>query len=356
MEITLPTDEVASVDLELEHRLSIHLETATSSFKIDDEMGHSKKPQNNGCITNSPIYANEKPLLCKDVLSGDQYWASVNSIVAESACTSESEEGFTSDLESWTDDEEDDSDESVLCLTSHGARPLDSNDSLRPPLPRRLSFKPLETVEEGEPAGPENAEASHKEDQTRRQPVDSDLESSPTVIFENRFFTVSESKIAGWGAFAAQDLKFGDVVLVEKPLFTADSSSLFKEFSKLDRDTREVALALHANDNCKPGTPKLQAIWTTNCFSTGWRDAAGLFPVASRFNHSCPPRDNIAYTFNASTGSLEMVVKAPAIVAGEELTISYGNERTPLDLFLRYGFRCCCGACPGLTDSGLDIW
>ncbi|KAK7413598.1 hypothetical protein QQX98_007533 [Neonectria punicea] len=356
MEITTSTDEIASLDLRLEHRLTIQLETTASSLKADSDMGNSKKAQNNGCITDNRIYPNEKPLLCKDVLLGDQYWLSVSNITAESACTSESEEGFTSDLESWTDDEDDDSDESVLCLTSHGARPLDSNDSLRPPLPRRLSFKPLETVNEGEPAGSEDAESSHIQGQVSTQTVEPDLESSPTVIFENGFFNVSVSKIAGWGAFAARDLKFGDRILVEKPLFTADSSSLFKEFDKLDRGMREVALALHANDNCKPGTPKLQAIWTTNCFSTGWRDAAGLFPIASRFNHSCPPKDNIEYTFNNSNGSLEMMVKAPKIAAGEELTISYGNERTPLDLFLRYGFRCRCGACPGLLDNTLDIW
>lgn len=51
-------------------------------------------------------------------------------------------------------------------------------------------------------------------------------------------------------------------------------------------------------------------------FSTGIRDTAGLFPVASRFNHSCRPGDNVEYAFDPDKQTLEMVVKAESIRAG----------------------------------------
>ncbi|KAH7133425.1 hypothetical protein B0J13DRAFT_101782 [Dactylonectria estremocensis] len=282
------------------------------------------------------------------------YWSSSDSIAVEDICTSESEDALTSESDAWSDDDDDtNSDESVLCLTSRGPRPLDSSDSLCPPLPRRLSFKPLETEEKksDEDATSKTPDARFEKRDIIQHPVITSLDWPQNVIFQNQYFSVAESKIAGWGAFAIRDLKYGDTILMEKPLFTADSSTLFHEFDKLDQEKREIALALHANDMCKPGTPKVQAIWTTNCFATGLRDKAGLFPIASRFNHSCHPKDNVEYTFDRHQNYLEMIVKADTIAAGEELTISYGNERAPIDLFLRYGFRCRCGACPGLIDS-----
>ncbi|KAF7551303.1 hypothetical protein G7Z17_g5075 [Cylindrodendrum hubeiense] len=351
METLTESGEISNLDLQLEDRLSIQLET-TSPSQADTEANDSEEIPKHDLVATSVSHA-ERPLLCKDILYMLHHWASSDSISIEYACTSESEDDLTSESDTWSDSEEDDSDESVLCLTSHGPRPLDSTNSLCPPLPRRLSFKPLEAVEEKshESATDEDKEPRNVKIDLIQHPITPSLEWPPNVIFQNDYFAVSESKIAGWGAFAATDLKYGDRILMETPLFTADTSSLFKEFDKLNRGEQEVALALHANDMCKPGTPKLQAIWTTNCFATGLKGKAGLFPIASRFNHSCHPKDNVEYNFNRHQKYLEMVVKADSIAAGEELTISYGNQRTPMDLFVRYGFRCRCGACPGLIES-----
>ncbi|KAH7153020.1 hypothetical protein EDB81DRAFT_441557 [Dactylonectria macrodidyma] len=345
-----------NMDPQLDDPMSSHSETTTTKSHtgtLTDNQNTMPK-----CDTNPPTGSHtEKPLLCKDVLHMLHHWCSSDSIAVEDVCTSESEHDLTSESDAWSDDDDDDgtnSDESVLCLTSRGPRPLDSSDSLRPPLPRRLSFKPLETTEEKkshESATGQSYERDFEKKDIIQHPVVPKPEWPQNVIFQNQYFSVAESKIAGWGAFAIKDLKYGDTILVEKPLFTADSSTLFHEFDKLDQDKQEIALALHANDMCKPGTPKVQAIWTTNCFATGLRDKAGLFPIASRFNHSCHPKDNIEYTYDHRQKYLEMIVKAETIAAGEELTISYGNQRTPIDLFLRYGFRCRCGACPGLVDS-----
>lgn len=83
-------------------------------------------------------------------------------------------------------------------------------------------------------------------------------------MFHNEYFTISRTENAGWGAFAAKDLKYGDKILFEKPLFVADWRTLYKEFEKLDLSQQRIAMSLHANELCKSGTPRLQAIWTTN--------------------------------------------------------------------------------------------
>ncbi|RGP77414.1 set 5 [Fusarium longipes] len=178
------------------------------------------------------------------------------------------------------------------------------------------------------------------------------------AIFENEYFKVKRSHIAGWGAFAVRKLKEGDQILVEKPLFTATNLTLFHEFSNLSEPRRNVAYSLHTNSNIKAGTPVELVIWKTNAFATanplnGYYDAeAGLFPIASRFNHACSPMNNVNWHYNYVDETLEMVVKAESIEAGQELTISY-DTLSPMALYDRYGFQCGCGGCPGLSDREL---
>lgn len=81
---------------------------------------------------------------------------------------------------------------------------------------------------------------------------------------------------------------------------------------------------------------------------------AGLFAIAARFNHACEPSHNIDYVFDDENGCLSLTVRADRVFKGEELTISYGRGRTPGILYLWYGFRCQCGACPGLSDA--EVW
>ncbi|KAJ4204103.1 hypothetical protein NW767_004960 [Fusarium falciforme] len=156
----------------------------------------------------------EKPLLCRNVLARDQLSTSPDSIATEYAATSGSEPEFTSDSDFWTDDEDDDTtNESVLCLTSRGATFLDSTDTLRPPLPRRLSFKPLESVTPhlGSPPklpSPELIPTPAADGPLTPSP---DGPSPGIVIFHNDYFAVAQSRIAGWGAFAARDLKVREV-------------------------------------------------------------------------------------------------------------------------------------------------
>jgi hypothetical protein len=86
------------------------------------------------------------------------------------------------------------------------------------------------------------------------------------VIFENSYFQVRRSQLAGWGAFAVRPLEKGDKILVEKPLFTATNQTLFDGFANLSKRLRDVAYNLHANSNLeriKTG-PIETLIWKTN--------------------------------------------------------------------------------------------
>ena len=92
---------------------------------------------------------------------------------------------------------------------------------------------------------------------------------------------------------------------------------------------------------------------TSFSFSTDYEDSeAGLFPIASRFNHACNPIQTVDWHYNDDNQTLEMIVQADVVKAGEELTISY-DSLSPLGLYDRYGFKCSCGGCPGLSDEEL---
>ena len=87
---------------------------------------------------------------------------------------------------------------------------------------------------------------------------------SPSPEYRNEYFQVAKSAVAGWGAFAERDLKRGDVILREIPLFVAESHNIIREFYKLSLQDREVALSLHAHELIKGDTPKITAVWHTN--------------------------------------------------------------------------------------------
>ncbi|POR32863.1 Uncharacterized protein TPAR_06939 [Tolypocladium paradoxum] len=177
--------------------------------------------------------------------------------------------------------------------------------------------------------------ASHQEDgnETCLPPVI--YKTCPAPQFDNEYFEVAESKVAGWGAFATKPLKRGNTILREKPLFVADHSCLFQEYDKLDKQAKRVALSLYANELFK---------------SVGGR-LAGLFPIAARFNHSCHPTQNVDFEYDEASRCLVLYVRADEIAAGEELKISYGKDRTLAELYMTYGFRCRCGGCPGMSDK-----
>lgn len=194
------------------------------------------------------------------------------------------------------------------------------------------------------------AEASLSGEKREDNDLTRKLSSDPE--FENGFFKVRKSNVAGWGAFATRDLAKGDVILRERPLFVATNNDLFQEFYNLGSDDMDIALSLHSHQFIKGDTPIILGIWHTNCFAVGCH-TAGLFPIAARFNHACHPINNIDYRVNQAN-NLVMTARAD-IMAGQELTISYGKNLSPQLLYLCYGFRCRCGYCSGLGDDEIAM-
>lgn len=89
-------------------------------------------------------------------------------------------------------------------------------------------------------------------------------------------------------------------------------------------------------------------IWETNCIPQGDHNAQGLYPMISRFNHSCVP--NAIYHWREDLGT-NVVIVTKALTGGEEICVPYfkslfmnsgeRNKRT----MISWGFQCKCKAC-----------
>ncbi|EKJ71318.1 hypothetical protein NXS19_001737 [Fusarium pseudograminearum] len=265
---------------------------------------------------------------------------SLDSVVIEYGGTSGSDLDSTSDLEFSSDDEdcEHETTEDFLPKATNYCDPLNKNG--------------IDTCDLG--AGDMNTPDADEYVHTKVASLPL-KPTEATVIFENEYFQVKRSDLAGWGAFAVRELKEGDQILLEKPLFTATNLTLFDGFASLSKPLQDVAYSLHANDNFHAAYPVEVLIWKTNAFSTAnpskgrCYDEAGLFPIASRFNHACEPMNSVKWHYSHADGNLKMTIQAKSIEAGKELTITY-DTLSPIALYDRYGFQCSCGGCPGLSD------
>lgn len=92
-----------------------------------------------------------------------------------------------------------------------------------------------------------------------------DLKTCTEPFYQNPSISVAESKVAGWGAFAATDLKFGDIILREKPLFLSDVLEIREAYDKLEQWAKDVTLSLHAHIR-DPDMSLEQAVWHTNWY------------------------------------------------------------------------------------------
>lgn len=74
--------------------------------------------------------------------------------------------------------------------------------------------------------------------------------SAPSLIdvrtFTNEFIYVGKSKIkdAGFGMFAAKDIKDGEHILLEHHMLRTSTMDLFKNFEKLEKQEQELLLSL----------------------------------------------------------------------------------------------------------------
>ncbi|KAK8104252.1 uncharacterized protein PG998_011285 [Apiospora kogelbergensis] len=164
--------------------------------------------------------------------------------------------------------------------------------------------------------------------------------------YSNRFFEIRKSSLAGYGAFASQDLGWGQKILVEPELFRADHVSLYDEFDKLTEGSQQAFERMTAHSK-QSGFDKTTSIFRTNSFNVGEGQAA-IYLVAARFNHACRPRNNVMYRFDHEKRRI-ILTTTKDVDAGTELTITYGSSRE--EFYAQWGFVCKCGGCVPLSDE-----
>ncbi|KAB8356404.1 hypothetical protein FH972_023987 [Carpinus fangiana] len=170
-------------------------------------------------------------------------------------------------------------------------------------------------------------------------------------------FSVETIEQKGKGACARRAVPRGTLILSEAPLFTVPRLTtrpddikkiVISAVQKLDKDSQRSFFALsnnYSNLSCFEGIVK------TNAMPLG-KDGqqGGLFPLASRFNHSCAA--NAAYWWNP-TVEREAIFAVKDISEGEEITVSYLTEDAwalpcaarRAHLQRLFNFDCVCIAC-----------
>ncbi|CCC09226.1 hypothetical protein SMACR_04985 [Sordaria macrospora] len=183
--------------------------------------------------------------------------------------------------------------------------------------------------------------------------------------FSNNF-QVRLSKYGGFGTLATRDLMIGEVILIEKPLLRTSRDDFYNNFLKLSDEDQTTFLKLYT----PPGEysslngsdySHIRAIVAANSFAINpyGNNIICVYNVASRLNHACQPVANVRFDFgyqfdmNAENADVIKMIISRKVKAGSELFISYGGS--PMSLYERYGFRCCCGGCEGVSDVDLAI-
>ncbi|KAF3896745.1 SET domain [Trichophyton interdigitale] len=174
---------------------------------------------------------------------------------------------------------------------------------------------------------------------------------------ENAPFELKPSPGKGWGIFAKRDIKKGDLVLSEKPLFVIKSSSptatelaVLAAFQKLKPEDKKQFLCLRNNGSAR--YPSMTHAFIDNNMTVsrivatrpGDNPACGMFILQPRFNHSCTA--NCKAPFNGMEAICTYAVRD--IAAGEELTLNYDARVTffpPRERHASLGFVCDCPAC-----------
>lgn len=171
----------------------------------------------------------------------------------------------------------------------------------------------------------------------------------------NAPFKLGPSPGRNWGAFATMNISVGTRVLSEKPLFVIHKPHEFIT----EHDVRDALQKLTINDRkqfkqiqLESGTPPfvLQDTFAENCFCLPKAGHAyGLFPLMSRFNHSCVPNAKIPKTHMGQETISIYAVRD--IKAGEEITFCYNPDfegRRTVQRHMALRFKCDCVAClPG---------
>ncbi|CAG8891230.1 unnamed protein product [Penicillium egyptiacum] len=170
------------------------------------------------------------------------------------------------------------------------------------------------------------------------------LEAPDEIPFELR-----PSPGKGWGAFATRRIDRGSLILSEKPTFVIRMSHT---------EITDYHFLL-LRDNGSSCFTSMNEAFAENSFNIANSDqhepeAHGLFPLHSRFNHSCIPNSEVPTV----TGEAISSFATRDIAAGEEINFCYNpgfQGRTRYERHQALRFTCHCVAClPGTPFQQLS--
>eukprot|EP00746_Dinoflagellata_sp_MGD_P139431 gnl/MRDRNA2_/MRDRNA2_72891_c0_seq1.p1 gnl/MRDRNA2_/MRDRNA2_72891_c0~~gnl/MRDRNA2_/MRDRNA2_72891_c0_seq1.p1 ORF type:complete len:500 (+),score=80.34 gnl/MRDRNA2_/MRDRNA2_72891_c0_seq1:86-1585(+) len=150
----------------------------------------------------------------------------------------------------------------------------------------------------------------------------------------------------GMGVVATQNLLKGERILEDHPFFIfdrCDATSLPKSMPAESTfwDLADITVGTAESDKTIPGIVK------TNAYPIGTDGQGALFPVLSRFNHSCRPNVFHCWSPEHEYQALHAVTD---IQMGEELTVAYdellaSKQVRQKILFDNFSFTCSCDVC-----------
>ncbi|KAJ7134348.1 hypothetical protein C8R44DRAFT_770273 [Mycena epipterygia] len=173
-------------------------------------------------------------------------------------------------------------------------------------------------------------------------------------------FVVADLPGKGKGLVAIRDIKQGELVIQEFPLFTVPKSvsesptalisRLLHNVAPADRDAFLNLSYVHFPEGLDPDTHPDEvalAIFQTNAVAAG--DGVGIFPRMARLNHGCSSAFNVVYSWRQREQAL-FVHALKNISRGQELLTTYTDtKRTRRErrefLSQQYGFECTCAVC-----------
>jgi hypothetical protein len=177
-------------------------------------------------------------------------------------------------------------------------------------------------------------------------------------------FELKPSPGKGWGAFATRRIDRGSLILSENPTFVIQRSHteitdyhVSIAFQQLLPSQKAQFLLLR--DNGSGCFTSMNEAFAENSFNIANSDhdepeAYGLFPLHSRFNHSCTPNSKIPTV----SGEVISSFATRDIDAGEEINFCYNPDfegRTRYERHQALRFTCDCVAClPGTPFQQLS--
>ncbi|KAF9534517.1 hypothetical protein CPB83DRAFT_873273 [Crepidotus variabilis] len=185
-------------------------------------------------------------------------------------------------------------------------------------------------------------------------------ESGTSNVGEPPVFKVVDIPGKGKGILAERDIKQGELVLKEKPLFvvprditSSPAALIYNKLQLMTAEQRRAYLDLsYVNfsedlDPVKNPSEVALAIFQTNAVSAG--ENVGIFPRMARLNHGCSSAFNVVYNWRHYEQQL-VVHALKDIKKGEELLTTYTDTKRPKAerrtfLASRYGFQCTCYVC-----------